>query len=86
MRSKLQARRRRKGDDGARMKRWLKAFADQDTKTITVRQIEKVLTGLQNDGMQPATLLRHLAVLKAVMNKINAMTLWNRPMSDKHLQ
>ena len=65
----VDARRRRKGDDTARLRRWLMAFGDQDAKTITVRQIEKVLTELQKDGLEPATLLRHLAVLKAIFNR-----------------
>jgi integrase len=33
------------------------------------RQIEKVLTDLQNWGKRPATLIRHLAVLKATFNR-----------------
>ena len=65
----LDARRRRKGDDRARMNRWLSAFRDQDAATISPRQIEKVLMDLQNQGKQPATLVRHLAVLKAAFNR-----------------
>jgi len=65
----VDARRRRKGDDQSRMNRWLSAFGDQDASTITLRQIEKVLTDLQSKGMQPATLVRHLTVLKAAFNR-----------------
>jgi integrase len=65
----LDARRRRKGDDRARMNCWLSAFRDQDAATISPRQIEKVLTDLQNRGKRPATLIRHLAVLKATFNR-----------------
>jgi hypothetical protein len=65
----LEARQRRKGDDNSRINRWLTAFSDQDINTITIRQIEKVLTDLQAEGMQPATLLRHVTVLKAVFNR-----------------
>ena len=57
------------------MSRWVKAFGDQDAKTITLRQIEKVLTELQNEGMQPSTLLRHLTVLKAVFNRARRLGL-----------
>src|ERR1044071_4101671 len=40
----VEARRRRKGDDQSRINRWLSAFGDQDAATITIRQIERVLT------------------------------------------
>ena len=43
----VEARRNRKGDDNARVNRWLAAFGDQDINSITIRQIEKVLTELQ---------------------------------------
>jgi len=65
----VEARRRRKGDDYARMNRWLSAFGDQDAATITPRHIEQVLAALQTEGKQPATLVRHLAVLKATFNQ-----------------
>jgi integrase len=65
----VEARRRRKDDDHARMNRWLSAFGDQDVATITPRQIEQVLATLQTEGKQPATLVRHLAVLKATFNQ-----------------
>ena len=71
----IEARRRRKRDDQARMNRWLVAFGDQDANTITVRQIEKVLTNLQNAGKQPATLVRHLTVLKAAFNRAKRLGL-----------
>jgi len=71
----VEARRKRKGDDQSRINRWLTAFGDQDTNTVTVRQIEKVLTDLQNQGMQPATLVRHLTVLKAALNRAKRLGL-----------
>ena len=42
----VDARRRRKGDDKSRIDCWVQAFGDQDGKTITARQIERVLTQL----------------------------------------
>ena len=71
----VDARRRRKGDDSARMIRWTRAFGDQDASTITPRQIERVLTGLLAEGKQPATLIRHLAVLKATFNRAKRLLL-----------
>jgi integrase len=65
----VDARRRRKGDDSARMHRWITAFGEQDALTISPRQIERVLMHLQAEGKQPATLVRHLAVLKATFNR-----------------
>ncbi len=71
----VEARRRKKGDDQSRMNRWLAAFGGQDAGTITIRQIEKVLTDLGTDGKQPATLVRHLTVLKAVFNRAKRLGL-----------
>jgi len=71
----VDARRRRKGDDSARMNRWIVAFGEQDAATITPRQVERVLRELQTDGKQPATLLRHLAVLKATFNRAKRLGL-----------
>ncbi len=71
----VEARRRKKGDDQARMNRWLAAFGDQDARTITIRQIENVLTDLGHDGLRPATLVRHLTVLKAVFNRAKRLGL-----------
>jgi integrase len=65
----VDARRRRTGDDSARMHRWITAFGDQDALTISPRQIERVMMHLQAEGKQPATLVRHLAVLKATFNR-----------------
>jgi len=65
----VDARRRRKGDDRSRIKRWVTAFGDQDAATITPRQIERVLTDLQTEGREAATLVRHLTVLKAMLNR-----------------
>jgi integrase len=71
----LDARRKRKGDDHARMSRWILAFGDQDAATITARQIESVLTALQGQGRKPATLMRHLTVLKATFNRAKRLGL-----------
>lgn len=71
----LDSRRNRKGDDHARMRRWISAFGDQDAATITARQIEKVLSTLQNEGKQPATLVRHLTVLRATFNRAKRLSL-----------
>jgi integrase len=71
----VEARRKRKGDDQSRINRWLTAFGDQDASTITIRQIEKVLTDLQDEGMQPATLVRHLTLLKAAFNRAKRLGL-----------
>ncbi|HKQ34015.1 MAG TPA: site-specific integrase [Nitrospiraceae bacterium] len=65
----VDARRRRSGDDHARLSRWKAVFGDQDANTITARQIERVLADLQNEGRLPATVLRYLTVLKAVFNR-----------------
>ena len=65
----VEARRRRKGDDQARISRWFTAIGNQDIKTITPRQIEAALTELQAEGKKPATIVRYLAVLKAVLNR-----------------
>ena len=71
----VDAARRRTGDDAARMHRWTAAFGDQDASTITPRQIERVLSDLQTQGKQPATLVRHLAVLKATFNRAKRLRL-----------
>lgn len=47
----VEGRRRRKWGDQSRINRWLTAFGDQDANTVTIRQIEKVLTDLGNEGM-----------------------------------
>jgi len=65
----VDARRRRKGDDRSRIKRWITAFGDQDAVTITPRQIERVLSDLQTEGREPATLVRYLTTLKAAFNR-----------------
>jgi integrase len=65
----VDARRRRPGDDRARLSRWMAAFGEQDAHTITPRQIERVLAELQHESRQPATRLRYLTVLKAVFNR-----------------
>ncbi len=67
--TQVDSRRRRKGDDQPRINRWVTAFGSQDVATIVPRQIERVLTELQTEGKQPATLVRYLTVLKAVFNR-----------------
>lgn len=67
--ARVDARRRRPGDDTARLHRWLAAFGEQDAHTITPRQIERVLVDLQGEQCAPATVLRYLTVLKAVFNR-----------------
>jgi len=62
-------RRGRVGDDRARIQRWIKAFADQDAKTLTPDQVQRVLLELQKGGRKPATLQRYLNVLKAILNR-----------------
>ena len=71
----VDSRRQRKGDDQARMNRWLAAFGEQDAATITARQIEKTLTELQGEGKEPATLVRHLTVLRAALNRAKRLGL-----------
>jgi integrase len=65
---RVDTRRRRKGDDKARIDCWVRAFGDQDSKTITVRQIERELTQLANQKKAPGTIARYLVVLKAIFN------------------
>ena len=57
------------------MRRWITAFGDQDALTISPRQIERVLMNLHAEGKQPATLVRHLAVLKATFNRAKRLGL-----------
>ena len=71
----VDAGRRRTGDDSARMHRWTAAFGEQDASTITPRQIERVVRDLQTQGKQPATVVRHLAVLKATFNRAKRLGL-----------
>ncbi len=71
----VDSRRSRKGDDHSRMKRWVSAFGDQDAATISARQIERVLAELQDEGRKPATLIRHLTVLKATFNRAKRLGL-----------
>jgi len=61
-------RRGRVGDDRSRIQRWIDAFGDQDAKTITLSKIRGVLSALRKDKKQPATVHRHLTVLKAILN------------------
>ncbi|WP_447985591.1 tyrosine-type recombinase/integrase [Nitrospira sp. Nam74] len=67
--TQVDARRKRKGDDKPRADRWIQAFGDQDAATITVRQIERVLTELHVDKYEAATCARYLTVLKAALNR-----------------
>ena len=66
--ARVDARRRRKGDDQSRMNRWIQALGNLNVCKISPRHIEQVLTAMTLDGYAPATVLRHLAVLKATLN------------------
>jgi integrase len=73
--AELDGRRSRKGDDRARVKRWIGAFGDQDASTISERQIEKVLSTLRTEKKKPGTVVRHLTVLKAIFNRAKRLRL-----------
>ena len=75
--ARVNARKIRKNDDKSRIDWWIKAFGDQDVKSITPRQIERELTALGDETRtklgneikrKPATVVRYLTVLKAVFN------------------
>jgi len=61
-------RRGRVGDDKSRIQKWVDAFGDQDARTLTLSQIRGVLSSLRQDKKKPATIHRHLTVLKAILN------------------
>ncbi len=73
--AELDGRRHRKGDDRARVKRWIAAFGHQDASTISERQIEKVLCTLRTENKKPGTVVRHLTVLKAIFNRAKRLRL-----------
>lgn len=71
----VDARRRRKGDDRSRINRWITALGEQDAATITPRQIERALTEIQTSGRKAGTVVRHLSVLKAMLNRAKRLGL-----------
>ena len=50
------------------MNRWIQALGNLNVCKISPRHIEQVLTAMTFDGYAPATVLRHLTVLKATLN------------------
>ena len=68
-------RRGRIADDRSRIRVWVDAFGDQDARTITPDQVERVLLALQRRDCKPATVHRHFTVLKAILNRITALKL-----------
>jgi integrase len=66
--TRVDARRRRKGDDKSRIDRWLATLGHTDINKITPRDIERVLTALSSEGYQPGSVLRFLGVVKAILN------------------
>ncbi len=66
-------RRGRTGDDRARIQRWVTAFGDQDAKTLTLSQIRAVHRTLRKEQKKPATIHRHLTVLKAILNHADGL-------------
>ena len=66
--AKIDARRKRKGDDKSRINRWIAELGDLNIDKIGPRHIEKVLSKLANEGYQPGTVLRFFGVVKAALN------------------
>ena len=66
--NRIDARRKRKGDDKSRIGRWIAELGDLDISKIGPRHIEKVLTTLAEEGYQPGSVLRIFGVLKAALN------------------
>lgn len=66
-------RRGREGDDRSRIQRWIGAFGDQDAKAIIPAQVQGVLNGMLKDAYAPATVHRHLVVLKAILNSVEGL-------------
>ncbi len=65
---RVDARRRRKGDDKSRVDRWIKELGDRDINKITPRHIERVLASMLDEGYAPGTVLRSFTVLRALLN------------------
>ena len=51
--NRIDARRKRKGDDKSRIDRWIAELGDLDISKIDPRHIEKVLTTLAEEGYAP---------------------------------
>ncbi len=66
--ARIDARRKRKGDDKSRIDRWIAELGDLDINKMGPRHIEKVLSALAEEGYQPGTVLRFFGVLKAALN------------------
>ena len=66
--TRIDARRKRKGDDKSRIDRWIAELGGLDISKIGPRHIEKVLTALTEEGYQPGTVLRFFGVVKAALN------------------
>ncbi len=66
--ARIDARRKRKGDDKSRIDRWIAELGDLDINKIGPRHIEKVLTMLAEESYQPGTVLRFFGVVKAALN------------------
>ncbi len=80
--ARLDARRRRPGDDAARVAFWIDRFGNTSISSITTRHIDRALTELQVRRVKkvrgkrveqwlppaPATVVRYLVVLKAILN------------------
>ena len=66
---------RKKGDDKARVQRWIDAFGDQDASTITPSAIEKVIADMKTTKRKngkhyaDATINVSLAALKTIFNR-----------------
>lgn len=58
--ARIDARRKRKGDDKSRIDRWIGELGDLDINKITPRHIERVLTSLTAEKYQPGSVLRFL--------------------------
>ena len=66
--TRIDARRKRKGDDKSRIDRWIAELGDLDINKIGPRHIEKVLTALADEKYQSGTILRFFGVVKAALN------------------
>lgn len=73
--AKIDARRKRKGDDKSRIDRWIVELGDVNIDKIGLRHIEKVLTALAGEGYQLGTVLRFFGVVKAALNDARRLAL-----------
>jgi integrase len=60
---------KRQGDDVPRVQTWLDAFGTTPAEDVKPSQVEAVMAGLKEEGMEPATIHRRLTVLKAIFNR-----------------